>query len=104
MKLGLKWTLPGDIGGGLLIFGIMFSIAIIELYILKGYQGLLVNKMIGGGSSTTASPGDLVLSSKPCGDLTGKKRKKCLEAKAQGSGGGGMTSQEQKRILTQAKQ
>lgn len=36
MKMKLK--LPGDITGGLMIFGIMFAVAIIELYLLKNVK------------------------------------------------------------------
>lgn len=44
----MKWGLPGDISGGLMIFGIMFTIAIIELYILKARQALTVGSLTGG--------------------------------------------------------
>jgi len=48
----LKWRLPGDISGGLMIFGIMFAIAIIEMYVLRAFQGtggLTAASLRGGG-------------------------------------------------------
>ncbi len=53
----MKWGLPGDFTGGIMIFGIMFTIAVIEMYALKAFQtqnigtGVTTSLKGGGGSS-----------------------------------------------------
>jgi hypothetical protein len=53
----LKWGLPGDFTGGIMIFGIMFAIAVIEMYMLRALQGtggLTAGSLSGGGGGAAA--------------------------------------------------
>jgi hypothetical protein len=54
----LKWGLPGDFTGGIMIFGIMFAIAVIEMYMLRALQGtggLTAGSLSGGGGGPAIS-------------------------------------------------
>ena len=59
----LRWGLPGDFTGGFMIFGIMFTIAVIEMYALKAFQtqnvgtGVTTSLKGGGGSGVGGAGG-----------------------------------------------
>jgi hypothetical protein len=62
LKLGLKWSLPGDFTGGLMLFAFLTAIAIVELYLMRSFQahassgvGGLSVAVPGGGGATPAS-------------------------------------------------
>lgn len=116
MKFKLK--LPGDYTGGFMIFGIMFTIEIIELYILKKTVdagqakglGLTPGFGVGGGGALGGAgfgtAGTQLINCEELHKGNKKKIEKCKDAirKARPSGGGGITSMQQKQILTQATQ
>jgi len=84
----LKWALPGDFTGGLMMFGIMFTIAIIEMYVLKAYQSFgnpeAIKGTIGTGVGALGSGGGSDVCSFPF--LSKEQKKKCYEIQGRALG------------------
>lgn len=105
----LKWGLPGDFMGGIIFFGVLLAIAIIELYALRAKQAS-VTFLQPAGININPAPGNLVggikSTEKRCKEVYKTKAdiQRCINnfVASKGGQGGGKLTDEQKRILTQA--